>query len=56
MQAYLFGFCHTILYIVIFLLILCINYTKGFLRLFLALTHYLVILLKCFLELKLFLV
>ncbi len=28
MRAYLFGFCHTILHIVKFLLILCINYTK----------------------------
>ncbi len=30
MWAYLFSFCHINLYIVNFLLILCINYTKTF--------------------------
>lgn len=56
MRAYLFSFCHTILYIVKFLLILCINYAKGALRFFFILIHYLIIVLKSFLEPELFLI
>ena len=56
MRAYLFSFCHIILHILNFLLILYINYTKYFLQVFLTLIHYLIISLKVFLESKLFLI
>ena len=55
MWAYLFSFCHINLYIVNFLLILCINYTKDVLRFFIRI-HYLIILFKSFLEPELFLI
>ena len=46
MRTYLFSFCYKILYVLNFLLILCINYAKGFLQVFLTLIHYLMISLK----------